>query len=75
MKTQRVPCKIGTQPAIMYVKGEIKVGAKIKLREENSGPWIEAIVDQVNPDGYFFRIIVKSEGIDNAVWRVCRFFC
>lgn len=53
-------CKVGTIPATIMILGRpnIKVGARIKFRLErdipNVGQYTHGIIDQINPDGYFF---------------------
>ena len=51
------PCKMGTIPMLVIVDGRTKVavGKRIRWREaESNSKWGYALVDRVNPDGYFF---------------------
>lgn len=52
----RVPCKIGTQPAVVWLlKGEVPtVGKPVAFLRAEGGKWSEGLVTKVNPDGHFF---------------------
>lgn len=51
-------CKVGTQPASIVIKGRPKIekGARIQFRlaKGNTNVWTHGLIDQVNPDGFFF---------------------
>lgn len=52
-----IPCKIGTVPAVVRVHGRdrIEPGRYIRIQEAEGGPWVQVLVDRVNPDdGHFF---------------------
>ena len=58
-----VPCKIGTQTALVLLKHtEIKraVGERIEFRfyPVSWGPWETAVIDKVNEDGYLFASLI-----------------
>jgi len=51
------PCKIGTVPSLVILRGseKPKLGEKIMYRiAEDGSKWECGIVDRINPDGYFF---------------------
>jgi hypothetical protein len=52
-----VSCKIGTQPALVYIdrRQTPHVGKIIRVRSAARGSkWEEVMVDKINDDGYFF---------------------
>lgn len=52
----RVPCKIGTQPAVVWLlKNETPtVGQPVAFLRSEGGKWTEGLVTKINPDGHFF---------------------
>ncbi|QBC45863.1 hypothetical protein [Iodobacter fluviatilis] len=54
-------CKVGTQPALVILKGNTKpaLGKVISFRDaKNGSPWRTGLVDRINPDGYFFMALI-----------------
>lgn len=50
-----VSCKIGTQPFLVELdrRCPMKVGKIIRYRTHERGKWQTALVQRIDPDGYF----------------------
>lgn len=52
------PCKIGTVPVMAIIHGRdrkrIAPGVRIRIREDEGGPWTWALVRSISPDGHLF---------------------